>query len=178
MSHAQPGKGKAVGIGAGLILASAAVFGILDKWEPGKDPGLVYADKLANGLPTVCKGITRHVTRTPIIVGERWSAAKCADEERKAIITLQGRLLSCFVYTPPQSVFDAATSHGWNLGASATCGSQAMRAWREGNWRLGCQRIARADSGRRVWVYADGKFVQGLANRRDDEVRLCMRDVR
>jgi hypothetical protein len=57
-----------------LVLASAATVSMLDKWEPAKGkPGaelIVYADKLAGGLPTVCNGITKHVSTIPVIVGE------------------------------------------------------------------------------------------------------------
>ncbi|MDZ7863394.1 lysozyme [Acidovorax sp.] len=172
--------------GGALIAASAAVFGILSTWEPDKrDPGLVYADNLANGLPTVCKGITRHVTTTPVVVGERWSPAKCAQEEGAAIEALQLRLARCFTRTPPQSVFDMATSHAWNNGAGNTCASQAMVAWNAGDWALGCRRLSVSDGGSLVWSYVrtgrtlpDGKpemrFVQGLANRRAAETTNCL----
>lgn len=169
---------KAVGT-SGLVLGSAALLAFLALWE-GRTY-TVYADKLAGGLPTVCSGITRHVTDTPIIVGEVWTAAKCDEEERKALVKVQTRLLRCFVIEPVQSVFDAATSHAWNLGAGATCGSAAMKAWNRGEWALGCRRIARADDGRRVWSYVKTftgyKFVQGLANRRDAEHKYCLSDL-
>jgi lysozyme len=176
--------GKAAGAGAVVVLGSAAIMSFLGVWEPAKrDPGLVYADKLADGLPTVCKGITRHVTKTPVIVGERWSPGKCAAEERAAVVMVQRQLLGCFHREPPQSVFDAATSHAWNFGYSRTCMSSAMQAWNAGNWALGCQRIQKSDSGRLIWSVVrkpDGsyQFVQGLANRRAAEREMCMRDVR
>lgn len=54
----------------GLILASAGLMAFLTEWESGGTRILtVYPDKLAAGLPTVCNGLTRHVTDTPIIVG-------------------------------------------------------------------------------------------------------------
>lgn len=172
--------------GGVLFAASAAVVGILSQWEPDKrDPGLVYADKLAGGLPTVCKGITRHVTTTPVVVGERWSPEQCAREEGAAIEALQLRLAKCFTRTPPQSVFDMATSHAWNNGVGNTCASQAMAAWNAGDWALGCRRLAVSDSGKPVWSYVrtgrvlpDGRpemrFVQGLANRRASETTQCL----
>lgn len=162
--------------GAVLVAGSAGLMAFLGRWE-GAAEYTVYADKLANGLPTVCKGLTRHVTSTPIIVGQRWTPEKCEAEERAAVIRVQEQLAKCFVWAPPQSVFDAATSHAWNVGAPSTCGSAAMRAWRERQWALGCQRISHSDNGARVWVYAGGRFVQGLANRRDSETQLCMKDV-
>lgn len=186
----QPGnRGKGVGIAVGLVLASALLMAHLHKWEEGPKRQLtVYADTLANGLPTVCMGLTRHITTTPIILGERWSEEKCDREERAAVLKVQHQLLPCFRITPPQSVFDMATGHAWNQGAGATCGSAAMKAWNRGDWALGCRRIARADSGHRVWAYtktgrtlANGrpemKFVPGLGNRRDDEARICMENV-
>lgn len=172
--------------GGVLIAASAAVFGVLKTWEPTPgNPGLVYADQLAGGLPTVCNGITKHVTRTPVIVGEVWSAEKCYTEEVEAITKVQLTLAPCFKRTPPQSVFDMATSHAWNLGAGATCGSKAMEAWNKGDWALGCRRLGLADSGEYVWSYVstgkllpngkpEKKFIRGLANRRADETKRCI----
>lgn len=177
--------------GAGLLLGTAAVAAFIGMWEGGKQAdgsAVAYADRLAAGLPTVCGGLTRHVTSTPIVVGERWPADKCLAEEQRAVMQIQSRLEQCFASMPPQSVFDAATSHAWNFGVSATCGSQAMQAWKLGEWALGCHRIALSDAGKPVWSYVktgrklpDGRpemrFVQGLANRRAAEQRLCMRDA-
>jgi lysozyme len=172
-----------------LALASAAVLTFLGQWEPdARDPGLVYADKLAVGLPTVCKGITRHVTRTPVIVGQRWSDAKCLEEETAAITKVQLELARCFKRKPPQSVFDMATSHGWNNGTARTCSSESMKAWNAGDWALGCRRLGVSDSGKPVWSYVrtgrvlpDGKpemrFVQGLANRRAAETAACLQGL-
>ena len=172
-------------IAAGLVLGSAAVVAILGDWEEGaKTQNIVYADRLAGGLPTVCKGLTRHITKTPIVVGDYWSDDKCAREEAAAIYRVQSRLIECFVLLPPQGVFDAATSHAWNMGVSATCGSAAMAAWNRGEWALGCRRLEFSDGGKRVWSYVktgrilpngkpEMKFVRGLANRRGAERAMC-----
>lgn len=167
-----------------LVFVSAALLSFLAIWE-GDKHYTVYADQLAGGLPTVCRGITRHVTNTPIIVGETWTAEKCLAEETKALYKLQTRLLQCFNHTPPQYVFDAASSHGWNFGVESTCSSAAMQAWRRGDYETGCRRLSFADDGRRVWSFVktgkilpNGKpeyrFIPGLANRRDDETRFCL----
>jgi GH24 family phage-related lysozyme (muramidase) len=182
-------KAKAAGA---LVLGSAALIAFLGDWEGGRDvrgDSVAYADRLAGGLPTVCAGLTRHVTKTPIVVGQKWSAAKCDAEEARAIAVMQSRLVSCFIGPPPQSVFDAASSHAWNNGLSATCGSLAMQAWQRGDWALGCRRLYRSDSGRPVWSYVktgrlqpngrpEMKFVQGLANRRVAEYRMCLEGIR
>lgn len=185
------GKTPSKKYGAGLTLGTAFVVAFIAVWEGGKSvdgSSVAYADKLAQGLPTVCAGLTPHITDTPIVVGERWSAEKCFREEQAAIRKVQLQLEQCFTYMPPQTVFDAATSHAWNNGVSATCGSQAMQAWRQGDWHTGCRRLARSDSGRRVWSYVrtgnklpngkpEYKFVQGLANRRDAEHNLCIAGI-
>ena len=166
--------------GKKLALGTAAVVSIIAMWEGGKTldgSSVVYADKLADGIPTVCNGITRHVTATPIIVGERWPAEKCQREESAAIAKVQVQLERCFGPVPPQKVFDAATSFAWNVGVSAACKSVAMQFFRAGDWRTGCNRMARALSGKRVWVFSGGKFRQGLANRRDFEARYCLGGV-
>lgn len=185
-----PAKAGKAGAAAGLILvagvllqtASPELMQHLTRWESGQKRVLVvYADKLANGIPTVCNGLTRHVTSTPIIVGEKWTDEKCEAEERAATEAVQRRLAPCFKRAPNQIVFDMASSHAWNFGASATCGSGAMAAWNRGDWQLGCRRIARGDDGRLVWSYVCATpgvresctFVQGLANRRADESAKC-----
>ena len=179
------------GVGAGLVLATAGLLAFINGWENGspqfKDT-VVYADKLAGGLPTACGGLTKHITDTPIIVGEKWPAAKCEAEMGKAVAKVQAQLLRCFKVTPPQPVFDMATAHAWNFGAPSTCGSGAMRAWNAEQWALGCRRLALDDADRPIWSYVktgrtlpNGKpemrFVQGLKNRREAEMKGCMEGV-
>ncbi len=169
-----------------LVLASTALVGFLGQWE-GQGQFVVYADKLAGGLPTVCKGLTRHVTTTPIIVGQRWSAEKCEREELAALQRVQTALAQCFKVLPPQYVFDAASSHAWNFGHPSTCASLAMQSFNRQDWDTGCRRLSLSDAGRPVWSFTtrtDPKtgekivtFVQGLANRRKAETSFCRQGV-
>jgi len=168
--------------GAALIGASPVVIDHLTQWESGGKRVLtVYADRVAGGLPTVCNGITRHVTTEPVIVGQTWTTEKCERVEQAALESVQTRLAGCFRVPVPQSVFDMATSHSWNFGVHSTCGSSAMQAWNIGELELGCRRIAFSDLGKRVWSYActgsgpskECKLIRGLALRRDDEARKC-----
>ena len=160
----------------GLVLGSAAVVAMIALFEGGMNrdgSSVVYADKLAGGLPTVCAGLTKHVTTTPIIVGERWSGEKCRAEMSKALATAQVQLLKCFRVEPPQAVFDAATSMAWNVGVPSVCNSTAMRYWRAEAWALGCERMSVTASGKPNWSYVGGTFVRGLANRRGEETKHC-----
>lgn len=182
--------------GPKVMLGTVAVVAMIAAFEGGTDKdgsATAYADKLAQGLPTVCHGLTRHVTPTLIIVGEKWSAEKCFKEEQAVIIKVQDKLETCFgpppVFTPPQSVFDAATSFAWNNGVDATCGSRSMKLWSVGNWNEGCRSMAYASgTSRPVWSYvktgkrlADGKpeyvFVKGLFKRRQAEYLYCVKDL-
>ena len=173
-------------LGGTLIFASPTLRDFLEREESGARGVVltVYADKLAGGLPTVCDGLTRHVTRTPIIVGQRWTPEQCERETRAALVRVQQSLVKCFRILPPQSVFDMASSHAWNNGAPNTCASAALRAWNGGQFELGCRRLALSDGGKPVWSYVrtgktlpNGKpemrFVQGLQDRRQRELKLC-----
>lgn len=174
-----------------LVLASAGSVAMLEKWEPAKGkPGaelVVYADHLAKGLPTVCNGITKHVSTIPVVVGEVWTKEMCREQEDNAIIKIQIQLANCFKILPPQSVFDSAFDHAWNNDVVATCNSASMTSWNRGNWLLGCNRLAYKEDGSPNWASvkdkkkADGtwtyKFVQGLHNRGIDRVKNCTKDL-
>ena len=173
-------------LGGSLVLGSAALLGFLGQWE-GQGQHVVYADKLAGGLPTVCKGLTRHVTTTPIIVGQRWSAEKCQREETAALQRVQTALAQCFKVLPPQYVFDAASSHAWNFGHPSTCNSLAMQSFNRADWDTGCRRLSMSDAGRPVWSFTSHTnpktgiktytFIQGLANRRQAETSFCRQGI-
>lgn len=189
MTQPQQTGGKLIwvaALGGFVTLVSPFLMGHIGQWESGKTRVLtVYADKLAAGLPTVCNGLTKHVTKTPIVVGAKWTAAQCIAEEEAAMERTQRAIIPCFKLLPPPSVLDIASSHAWNFGPSATCSSGAMAAWNIGEWERGCQRISRGDDGTLVWSfvsYYEGgakkyRFVQGLANRRADETAKCAKGL-
>ncbi|PNA07160.1 MULTISPECIES: lysozyme [unclassified Pseudomonas] len=165
---------------AGVIaLASTPLVIFLGTWE-GNGQNTVYADKLAGGLPTVCKGITRFTSPYPVVVGDYWSPAKCAEVEQLVIRKTQLQLAECI--TNPsvgQNTFDALTSHGHNFGVTSTCASRAVALINAGRIAEGCKALAWAPDGKTpVWAFVtDAKgqkrFVPGLHNRRLAEFRLC-----
>ncbi|MGE1174789.1 lysozyme [Pseudomonas sp. BW7P1] len=165
---------------AGVIaLASTPLVIFLGTWE-GNGQNTVYADKLAGELPTVCKGITRFTSPYPVVVGDYWSPAKCAEVEQLVIRKTQLQLAECI--TNPnvgQNTFDALTSHGHNFGVTSTCASRAVALINAGRIAEGCKALAWAPDGKTpVWAFVtDAKgqkrFVPGLHNRRLAESRLC-----
>ena len=161
-------------IGGAISLASPFLMSFLGKWE-GEGEYVVYADKLAGGLPTVCKGITKWTSPYPVVVGERWSKEKCAEVELHVTVQTQMKLAECI--TNPsitQNVFDALTSHAHNVGVNNTCNSRAVRLINAGDIRAGCDAIAHSATGKPVWSYVGTRFVRGLYNRRLDERKLCL----
>lgn len=161
-----------------LVLGSGSLMAFLGDWE-GKGQNVVYADKLARGLPTVCAGITRHTSPYPVIVGDYWSPARCAEVEQ--LVVEKGQLALADCLTNPdirQNTFDALYSHGHNVGVPSTCASRAVALINAGKITEGCKALAWGSDGRPVWAYTtDAKgnkvFVPGLHRRRLAEARLC-----
>ncbi|SDI83966.1 Phage-related lysozyme (muramidase), GH24 family [Pseudomonas flavescens] len=161
-----------------LLLASAPLMAFLGTWE-GDGQNTVKPDNLARGLPTVCKGITKHTSPYPVIVGDYWSDERCEEVERLVVSKGQLELADCITNTAiTQSTFDALSSHGHNVGNPSTCASRAAVLINMGRVTEGCNALAWGADGRPVWAYvtdAQGRkvFVRGLHNRRLAEVRLC-----
>lgn len=164
--------------GATLVLGSATYLGMLGKWEDGAQAGkgrAVYPDHIARNLPTACYGITRHVTPIPVIVGDYWSPEKCDEVIRAVVEVGQAYLARCIKAPVTQNMFDALSSMGHNVGEANVCVSQAVGAINAGKFDAGCRLIAFRPDGRPNWSISDGKFVQGLHNRRIDEMKLCLK---
>jgi len=169
-------------IQAGAIaLVSASLLTFLGTWE-GRGQNTVYADKLARGLPTVCKGITRHTSPYPVVVGDFWSDARCAEMEQLVIGNSQLQLADCITNQQVgQNTFDAMSSHAHNVGVPNTCASRAMGLINAGRIAEGCKALAWGPDGKTpVWAFitdAQGRkqFVKGLHNRRLAEMELCLK---
>lgn len=157
-----------------LVLASVGLLSFLGTWE-GEGQNTVYPDKLARGLPTVCKGITRHTSPYPLVVGDYWSDERCEEVEHLVISKGQLQLADCIRNTSiTQNTFDALSSHAHNFGVARTCASRAVGLINAGRIREGCKAIAWAEDGKTpVWAYVGERFYRGLHNRRLAEVRLC-----
>ncbi|WP_460098263.1 lysozyme [Pseudomonas sp. H3_C08] len=162
-----------------IVLASAPLLAFLGKWE-GTGQNVVYPDQLARGLPTVCKGITRYTSPYPLIVGDYWSPARCAEVEQ--LVVEKGQLALADCLTNPaigQNAFDALSSHGHNFGVPSTCASRAVGLINGGRIAEGCKALAWGPDGKTpVWssvTDAQGrkKFVPGLHARRRAEAAMC-----
>ncbi|WP_137972393.1 lysozyme [Pseudomonas sp. F(2018)] len=167
-----------------LVLASGTLLAFLGTWE-GEGQNRVYADKLARGLPTVCKGITKYTSPYPLVVGDYWSDERCEEVERLVVSQGQLELADCIDNQGiTQDTFDALSSHGHAFGNPRTCASRAVGLINQGRVAEGCKALAWAADGKTpVWAYvtdAKGRrvFVRGLHYRRLDEMRLCLEGLK
>lgn len=163
--------------GAPLIPHSDQLMDFLLKWE-GRE-NVVYADKIAGGLPTVCSGITKYTSPYPVIVGEYWPNSKCDDVEKQIVKEIQTNLALCLTRPVPQGVFDALSSHAFNNGYPKTCTSQTVQTINKGgSLSVACDLIAYKPNGSPNWSFSYGRFIQGLHNRRKAErYELCLKDI-
>ncbi|MBN3864651.1 lysozyme [Pseudomonas frederiksbergensis] len=165
--------------GGAIALCSSGLVLFLGTWE-GNGQNVVYADKLARGLPTVCKGITRHTSPYPVVIGDYWSDARCDQVEQLVIEKGQLQLADCITNQQVgQNTFDALSSHAHNFGVPSTCASRAVGLINAGHVADGCKAIAWAPDGKTpVWAFVtDGQgrkqLVRGLHARRVAEAELC-----
>lgn len=164
-----------------LALASPALMNFLGRWE-GRE-NVAYADRLAGGLPTVCAGLTNHVSPVLVSVGDYWSDKQCESIERMVVGKTQIRLADCLHVRVSQQTFDALSSHAHNFGVPSTCASRAVGLINAGRLLDGCEALAHAPDGKTpVWSYVTDprgrkQFVRGLYKRRIAERDLCRSGV-
>lgn len=148
-----------IGVAAALILTP-----FVSGWEDGpKGPALVpYRDIV--GVWTQCSGETLGVTaRSPKETAEGCAIkldtrlASFAQSVAKRNPQLRGR----------DHQWAAMTSLAYNIGVTAYGRSTVARRIDAGQWRAACDAML-------MWDKAGGRRVQGLANRRTAERKLCL----
>jgi len=153
-------KKKAIAvIGAGA-LALAAPF--VAQWEGQRnDP---YRDIV--GVWTVCYGDTRDVKP-----GQRQTDAQCQDRLYAQIADHAKPIVACVPQLKGKDYqLAASVSLAYNIGTGGFCKSTVAKRFRAGDLKGGCQAFY-------SWRFAGGKEVRGLANRRKQEIALCMKGL-
>ena len=149
-------------VGAGALALAAP---LIATWEGKRnDP---YRDVV--GVLTVCYGDTRNVT-----MGKRVSDAECTDRLYQQIADHAAPIVKCVpgLRAPErQAQLAASVSLAYNIGTSGFCRSTVARRFNAGDWRGGCNAFY-------AWRYAGGKELRGLANRRRDEIAVCLTGLR
>jgi lysozyme len=152
---------KAIAAGAAAVIAAAAA--IVKPWE-GLEPQ-VYADIV--GVPTVCYG---HTGRDVLLGQPRRTVAECNRLLDGDLSAAYATVKRCIPEPLPAPTEAALVSFVFNVGPSGVCGSTLQKHMRAGDIARGCGQLMR-------WVYAGGRRVQGLVNRRQAEYRVCMEGV-
>lgn len=122
---------------------------------------VAYLDPV--GVPTICEGVTRGVK-----LGDVATNAQCdAALQKELILHLKGVEACINGYLTPNQ-WAAVVSWTYNVGVGAACGSTLVSRINAGEPpSLWCPELKR-------WVYAGGRKLQGLVNRRAKEYDMCM----
>lgn len=150
------------------VLTAAPTVIVLEQFE--SNVLRVYPDRLAGGIPTYCAGKTDW--KMPL--NKTFTSDECAEVNKTTVLEYGWAVLGCTEWThltPQRTV--ALTMFAINVGKTGACNSQAVKAINAGRVEEGCKLLAYTPAGNPNWSYADGKFVQGLHNRRIKEMSMC-----
>lgn len=149
-------------ISSGLILSTT-------QWEGTEH----YPYKDLAGVPTVCQGYTG----PGIVFGKYYSSEECNVFLTKELKHHREGMFKCINVPIGLDRSNAYTLFTYNVGISAFCNSRAARLLNEGKYEESCKALARGPTGQPAWSYVDGKYVQGLQNRRIYEMKLCLKGL-
>lgn len=165
-------KNKLVPVALVAALTSGGSVAMLERLE-GNVLG-VYADELANGLPTRCAGDTNH----SMPVGTNLTADDCREINKLTMIKYGTSVLACTKWENLNGDrLVGMTLFAINVGSGGACGSQAFKSINAGRIQEGCNLLAIKPNGQPNWSHASGRYVQGLQNRRQAERKLCLSGV-
>lgn len=125
------------------------------------------------GVLTVCDGHTGK----DIVPGKLYTAKECNALTIKDISKHGQAVLDCINVPISLNEYEAYTSFAYNVGVSGFCGSNILRTLNNGQHALACKGIYQHPNGKPAWSYSNGKYVQGLQNRRIKEYNTCMKGI-
>lgn len=145
---------------------AAVAVPLVGRWEGKRNQA--YLDTIAQPpVWTICYGETRGVKQ-----GDYYSDRQCADKLGTALLEYRIGLHRAFTaetithrLTPARDA--AYVSLAYNAGIYAISRSTATRRLNAGDIAGGCQAIG-------WWNRSGGRVIRGLANRRADEVAMCL----
>ncbi len=156
--------GRAVlttGAGAGLIAAAVmAVTPNVQQFEGSKS--FPYHD--IAGILTVCTGHTG----PDVVPNKYYPPSQCAALTRQDLDKAAKGVLA----TSPQLTYHtmqlaAAISFSYNVGVGNYAKSSVAADFNRGDFKAGCSDLLK-------YTYAGGKYSTGLANRRQQEYKICV----
>jgi lysozyme len=139
--------------------ASAALLAGVAQWEGTRY--VPYEDVV--GVWTVCQGYAQ----PDVVRGRTYTPAECRDMTEKQLAAHGAAVLRCVNVPLARYEYDAYVLFAYNVGGAAFCGSSLLKRLNQGDHVGAC-------NGLLAWNMAGGKRVQGLANRREYERRMCL----
>lgn len=134
----------------------------------------VYADSIANGLPTRCAGDTNHKQA----VGTKLTSDECKVINRATMLKYGASVLACTNWDHLDGDrLVGLTLFAINVGKKGACNSQSFAAINAGRISEGCNLLATRPDGSPNWSVARGRYVQGLQNRRLAERDWCRKGL-
>lgn len=143
---------------AALSLSASALIGIvMHEGYTG-----TAAIPVPGDVPTIGFGTTAGVRMGDTITPPKALARALTDVQQ-----FEGALKQCVRVPLHQHEYDALVSFAYNIGPGAFCGSTLVRKLNAGDYAGACDEMPR-------WVFAGGRKVQGLVNRRAAERAQCL----
>jgi lysozyme len=144
---------------AAIPAGAIAVAGVMTQWNEGVRY-TPYQD--VGGVWTVCEGHTG----PDVIPGKTYTPRECATLKNRDLLRADAQV-SRLVKVPLMVAQRAALiDFVYNAGAGNLAKSTLLRKLNAGDYNGACQEYRR-------WVFANGKRLKGLENRREEEAWLC-----
>lgn len=147
-----------------VAAVGAAAIALITAWEGIRTRP--YKDSV--GVLTVCVGETKDVRP-----GDVYTVEQCKAMLVKRLDVFEAGIRKCLRNPDavPDGAYVASISLAYNIGVPAYCGSSIRRKLDAGDVRGACDAF-------RLYTKAGGKFLQGLANRREAERAVCLKGVK
>lgn len=117
------------------------------------------------GVNTICYGHIEDVK-----IGQKADKAECTAMLTNDLTEKYAPQVAAAIHVPmPPHRYAAMLSFDYNVGGSALLHSTVARKLNAGDVKGGCAALL-------MWTHANGKFVQGLLNRRKQEEAWCLRN--
>lgn len=143
---------------AASLAGATGMAGVLVSHFEGRSL-VAYLDPV--GIPTICEGVTHGVR-----LGQTKTPAQCDDLLRAELSVAMAGVDRNVTVPLSETRRAALASFVYNVGEPQFKASTLLRKLNAGDARSACAELSR-------WVYAKGKKLAGLVNRRAAERELC-----
>lgn len=156
---------------AAMLVPLSLLVGVKQFESSGKEYPVAYKD--IAGVLTVCDGHTG----PDIIPGKVYTPKECNNLLEKDIAKHGKGILACIDVPISYKEYEAYTSFAYNVGVAGFCGSNILKTLNKGEHALACKGLYVHPNGKPAWSNSNGKYVQGLQNRRVKEYQTCMQGI-